>query len=110
MEFYHNDKGEVGVLISVGYGAGWSTWNDKRMAYDRRVIEYWLTHKEEHDITRTELKAAFVALGYDDVYFGGWGDLTLKFFPPGTTVRIKEYDGCESVEILHGMNDWMVLV
>lgn len=34
VERYYNKKNELGVLISVGFGAGWSTWNDTELAYD----------------------------------------------------------------------------
>lgn len=26
VEKYENDKGQIGVIVSGGYGAGWSTW------------------------------------------------------------------------------------
>lgn len=42
MEKYYNENDELGVLISVGFGAGWSTWNDEGLAYDKRIIEKWL--------------------------------------------------------------------
>ena len=43
MEKYYNEKGEVGVLISPGWGASWSTWYDNyAIAFDKRIIEYWL--------------------------------------------------------------------
>lgn len=49
MEKYYNDKSELGILISPGWGAGWSTWHkdfdnkegEQRyaIALDKRVIE-----------------------------------------------------------------------
>ena len=27
VEKYYNENGELGVLISPGFGAGWSSWN-----------------------------------------------------------------------------------
>lgn len=32
MEKYYNQNGELAVLISPGFGAGWSTWNDEGMS------------------------------------------------------------------------------
>ena len=38
----YNENDELGVLVSYGYGAGWSTWNDKKLAYDKRIVEKFL--------------------------------------------------------------------
>ena len=42
VEKYYNENGELGVLISTGFGAGWSSWNCDEIAFDKRVVEYWL--------------------------------------------------------------------
>ena len=41
VEKYYNENGELGVLISPGFGAGWSSWNCDEIAFDKRVVEYW---------------------------------------------------------------------
>ena len=40
VEKYYNENGELGVLISPGFGAGWSSWNCDEIAFDKRVVEY----------------------------------------------------------------------
>ena len=51
MEVYYNeDKTKYAVLVSHGFGAGWSSWNDPSVAYDKRVVEFWLTHHESDEV------------------------------------------------------------
>lgn len=45
--YYNEDKTKFGVLVSYGFSAGWSTWEKPELAYDRRVIEFWLAHKND---------------------------------------------------------------
>ena len=45
MEYYWNeDHTEIAVLVSVGFGAGWSTWNEKELAYDKRVVDLFIEY------------------------------------------------------------------
>ena len=104
VELYERD-GKYGVLVSPGYGAGWSTWNNPAVAYDKRVIEFWLAHKDDEDYLRAldvgkdeDASKYFRDLGYRDVYFGGFEELELEFVSPGEYWRITEYDGSERLE------------
>lgn len=95
------------VLISPGYGSGWSTWNDPRMAFDGRLIEAF-----ERGISKEDMKALCVECGYVDPYgyapyMGGFNNLIVVEVPSGTMFRIREYDGYESVEMLD-MDDWYI--
>ena len=49
MELYEKGDGTFAVLVSPGYGAGWSTWDRKELAYDKRIIEYYLAHCDDRD-------------------------------------------------------------
>ena len=93
VERYYNKDGELGVLISVDFGAGWSTWNDTEIAYDKRIIEKWL-----EKVTSDEMRDYIESLGYRRPYMGGYNDLCLRFIPRGTMFCIHEYDGAESIE------------
>ena len=93
IEKYYNENGELGVLVSYGFGAGWSTWNDEELAYDKRIIEKWL-----ENVTSKEMCDYVESLGYRRPYMGGYYDLHLEFVPKGTMFCIHEYDGAESVE------------
>ena len=81
------------VLISPGYGAGWSTWNNSALAVDPRIIDAF-----ERGVSREEMHDLCEELGYGDVYMGGFEDLVVEEVPAGTVFRINEYDGYESIE------------
>lgn len=92
-EKYYNENGDLGVLISYGFGAGWSTWNDISIAIDKRVIEKYL-EKPSSD----EMEEYLNTIGYEDTYMGGYSNLELEFIPKGTMFCIHEYDGAESIK------------
>jgi len=83
------------VLISPGYGAGWSTWNTKELATDKRVIEAF-----ESGMDEDEMEDFLEKLGYKDVYMGGYYDCEIVEVPKGSRFIIEEYDGHESILIL----------
>lgn len=94
VEKYYNKNGELGVLISPGFGAGWSSWNCDEIAFDKRVVEYWLNESPSSD----EMYEFLESLGYKNVYMGGYDSLTIRYIPRGTKFCIHEYDGSESIE------------
>ena len=104
-KYYNSDKTEIGVLVSPGYGAGFSTWYDGpnpiNLAVDRRVIEYWLSHrfcrKDTMKEGEEEVSAFLETLGYHNTYCGGWYQLELRWVPVGKSFRITEYDGFETL-------------
>lgn len=97
------------VLISPGYGAGWSTWNDPRMAFDERLIRAFECGISEEDMEDLCMECGYGSGIYDDAppYMGGFKSLMVVEVPSGTIFRIREYDGYESVEMLD-MDDWYV--
>ena len=94
------------VLISPGYGAGWSTWECPEMAFDERLIRAF-----ESGISEEDMQALCVECGYtpfgNPPYMGGFEDLEVVEVPSGTVFRIHEYDGFESIETMD-MEDWYV--
>lgn len=95
IEKYYNENGEVGILISRGFGAGWSTCDYNHgydIAMDKRIIEKWLTSPNSD-----EMKEFLNSIGYEGIYMGGYKNLYLEFIEPGTLFYIDEYDGAESL-------------
>lgn len=90
------------VLISPGYGAGWSTWNDSRMAIDKDLIELF-----ERGCTESELAGLCIKKGYTDFppYMGGFENLEVTEVPQGCHFRVNEYDGSEYIDI-YEEGDW----
>ena len=83
------------VLISPGYGAGWSTWNEKELATDKRIIKAF-----ELGMNEAEMSEYLEELGYENVYMGGYHDCEIVEVPKGSRFIIEEYDGHESILIL----------
>lgn len=82
------------VLISPGYGAGWSTWEGKGLATDVRIADAF-----EHGISKEEMHKLCADLGYGNVYMGGFDSLEIVEVPAGELFQVREYDGFESIVI-----------
>jgi len=123
----------VEILVSPGFGAGWSSWSEGSVALFalgyRPLIDaikrgeaiwtesdernYSLSLRDDaapfvpsHPAMRqfyADLKARF---GEDDSYFypGGARDLSVKTIDDDCLFRINEYDGNESVEVMSADN------
>lgn len=93
--------GKVAVLVSPGFGAGWSTWN--RGLGDRAIFSPGIVNAilDGHD------PAMNVAAEFPDSYQGGVSTLTVQWLPIGTLFQIAEYDGSESITV-YDTADWKV--
>lgn len=113
VDLYWDDKHEkFAVLLSPGYGSGWSTWNVPEIAYDKRIVEWYYAHNSQdfrskviqfglHQKESKEHKEAnkfFTECGYPETYFGGFPHVDVRWVAAGALWRIKEYDGAESIE------------
>ena len=87
--------GRVAVLVSPGYGAGWSTWADENQReaalFDKRFVE-----AAEAGVKDIEPIAAEV-FGHEYFFCGGWCDIRIEWLPIGTRFKIDEYDGSETL-------------
>lgn len=105
VERYYNSDGQLAVLVSHGYGAGWSTWNGYGidLAIDKRIVEAKLRQTYKKNVK--ELTAFLDSIGYHNIYTGGWYDILIHWVDKGTKFRIDEYDGAEYIDILDA-KDW----
>ena len=89
--------GRVAVLVSRGFGAGWSTWNQERpeLLFDPFIVNLLIEDPDERDKIK-----AYMDLKYPDVYTGGLDDLVVQWVPQGEKFRIHEYDGAESLVLM----------
>jgi hypothetical protein len=87
--------GNVAVLISTGFGAGWYSWNNehKELLFHPKIVEMVEAgrHKEINDQWVKE------NLGID-IYTGGADGLKIYWVPEGTAFQVEEYDGAESLK------------
>jgi len=97
MKMFKKD-GKTAVLVSPGFGAGFSTWNSPEMAVDFDLVEAFLSG----DMKRF---AYIVIEKYgENTYLGGMDNLMVVWVDEGKKFRIDEYDGTERVEILEDTN------
>lgn len=91
----YDEQGRVAVLVSPGFGAGWSTWADdseaEAMLFDSRIVDAVLAGQDANEIA-----VLVEGLGYDS-YLGGVDGLTVVWLEPGIRFYINEYDGSESL-------------
>ena len=100
--------GKVAVLVSRGFGAGWSTWNHEYpdMVFDPFIATIVAASTEdswEQDVSKI---TAYCALRYPDAYLGGLADLVVQWVPQGEQFRIEDYDGSETVRLV-SQTEWI---
>lgn len=109
-KYYREIDGEryVGVVISTGFGAGWSTWGGQDPC-DKDFIDYLLKNgviDEETDnlVWYVDISRETVEAYFPDPetrpYCGGAEDLEIHWVKEGSVIRITEYDGSEDIEYL----------
>jgi len=106
---------QIAILISGGYGSGWSSDQYESLAYDKRVVEFWLEHNKDREFvdkldswgdneTKEEVKKLFNEWGYGYVYFGGFSQIKLHWIDKDKPFIIREYDGSEYIEYQDAQN------
>lgn len=87
-------NGQVAVLYSPGFGAGWYSWNsNKELLFHPKLVEM-VENNRQSEITTQWIQEN---LGINNVYCGGADDLQIKWLDEGTIFEIDEYDGSESI-------------
>jgi len=83
------------VLVSPGFGAGWSTWNYgiPELLFDPVIV------RMVEDGTSFETIEAYCNAKYPTGYFGGVADLEVRLIKTGTEFIVHEYDGSESIQV-----------
>ena len=91
MEKLYNNKGQVAVAVSPGYGAGWSTWNDPEdiNPMDRRFNELIL-NGDMDELKETCEKERLQGCGLKQT--------VIEWVEPNTDFVIEEYDGFETIK------------
>jgi hypothetical protein len=84
--------GKVAVLYSPGYGAGWYSWHDRlELVFDPAIVLMVLNN--QHNLIEEYVKDKYG----NDIYLGGADQLKVDWLHIGTSFRINEYDGSESI-------------
>ncbi len=102
------------IIISPGYGAGWSTW---AYGLDRADLLHLLTFpplieaiEKGEDVSKEDHPAvkAFKER-FPDQYLGGLRDAEVVEVPANTPFYISEYDGSESLHIVGIDEEFFIL-
>ena len=90
-------NGQVAVLYSPGFGAGWYSWNSrKELLFHPKLVEM-VENNRQSEITTQWIQEN---LGINNVYCEGADDLQIEWLDEGTLFEIDEYDGSESIKTL----------
>lgn len=111
------------ILISPGYGAGWTTWNSdkvkKYMLEYQPIIEFLeagnrFTHEDCHSYNTPEKIHPLLKQlqkeceeKFGETYVCILGASDLEVVTVSGLVRVNEYDGSESYESQGEFNDWI---
>ena len=92
-------NGLTAVLVSPGFGAGWSTWNPEvpEILFDPDIAKLVDEGASVEQIVDVALEK------YPTAYLGGAEDLIVEWVPVGSQFRISEYDGSETLECRDAM-------
>jgi hypothetical protein len=88
-------KTKVAVLISIGYGAGWSTWNtnfSSFLLFDKGIVERVLRNDKDEIPDYIKDKT-----GDEHLFLDGLKDLIVVWVDEGVKFVVNEYDGSESI-------------
>lgn len=97
IELSYTKDGDIEILISPGFGAGWSTWdsNSINLAVDKKIIDFFKKYGKY--VSLDKLKTFLESIGYEGVYCGGWKNIVIEKIKPNCKFRIDEYDGSEEL-------------
>lgn len=84
--------GKVAVIVSPGFGAGWSTWADdaSSAAFAPDVVA-WIEAGRPTDGDEFSERYG---------YTGGLGEAEIVWIPKGSRFMIEEYDGSEGLVMI----------
>jgi len=99
----YNQQGQVAVLVSTGYGAGWYSWHgNENLLFDPQIVHMVL----EGDTHYRDILEYCQRVYGEDNYYGGIDTLEVVWLPRGVQFRIDEYGGAESL-ILFQEENWI---
>lgn len=96
--------GKVAVLVSPGYGAGWSTWNNFDLAVDL-IFHYDIASMLHNKVQFSQIEQ-YAKAALPDAQLHGLDKVEIQWVPEGTRFQIKEYDGSEWIET-HEDQQWI---
>ena len=90
--------GKIGILVSPGFGSGWSTWNDIQ-ADDARFVKL---------IDEGKLEEAMALANELHLFNRGLPNCKVVWLESGIKYKITENDGSETIEYQDYSDDWEI--
>lgn len=96
---YFNKQGEVGILVSNSYGAGWSSLFYEKEVKNFLLFDYNLVKAKVLNHPYSAVQKYLVPYALDDYYSleNTWNDLSVFWVTPNKPFYIRAYDGFESI-------------
>ena len=96
---YYRENGDVAVLVSPGWGAGWYTWNtdNEQLLYSPELVQAVLDGKEEDELVNLSKEL------FPDAYSGGLDRIQVRWLTPGTRFTVEEFDGAEMLRTVEDL-------
>lgn len=92
---------KIGVLVSKGFGAGWSSWGCPEQCLDKELVKAF-----EDDVPYPK-KESIAKKNWPGCFMGGLSSCEVEYVDEGTLFRIDEHDGSETLITLDG-EDYMI--
>lgn len=86
--------GRVAVIVSPGFGAGWSTWGEAESCFDGELAQAILDSKPHVE------REGIAQKNWPGQYTGGLAQCGIYWVPQGSAFEITEYDGSESLKVI----------
>lgn len=89
-------NGQVAVIVSRGYGSGWSTWNGdfrEAMVFDPEIAQALINNDRQQALVLAKAK-------YPNALLSGLDEAEVNWVAQGERFSIDEYDGYESLQLL----------
>lgn len=97
--------GKVGVLISEGYGGGWSTWDSQ---YPELLFDATVVLAVEKGLPFVSIEE-YLRVKYPEAYLSAnaYAQLVVYWLEQGTEFIVEEYDGAETIK-LKCETEWVI--
>lgn len=98
IEKHENESGQVGVIVSCGFGAGWSTWADGNSEY--YCMDSALVGMKLRGALACEVESHVKKVTGGTPFMAGWDSAEVVWIDKGTRFVIDMIDGSESLRTL----------
>ena len=109
--------GEIAVLYSPGYGAGWYSWNTRfpDCLFSPEIVQFLealkalnLPPREKEQARIDGIAPIAKKLFGEEFYSGGAKNLRIQWVPKGCYFSVVEREGSEQIETMEISDEWIL--